>query len=99
MQSKSSYTLSDFADSDLVEIFEYSKKEFGTQQGKLYLEEIEKSINLLCKQPHLGKNRDEIKMGLFSIKCNSHIIFYRIRNNRIFIVRVLHKSRDIPSIF
>ena len=94
-----SYKLSKEADSDLEEIFNYTKKMFGFNQAKNYLTELEIVFNNLVIHPELGRKRNEIKQHLFSITAQQHSIFYRIFNNHIRIVRVLHGSKDIPRNF
>lgn len=97
--SKEFYILSEIADKDLEDIFDYTMDEFGFDQAEKYLLEIENVFQLLIINPESGKKRDEIKQGLYSFLKDNHIIFYRILDNHIRIVRVLHGSRDIPKYF
>ncbi len=97
--SKESYVLSEIADEDLEDIFDYTTTEFGLEQAEKYLNEIEDVFQNLLLNPELGKTRNEIKEGLYSFPKDNHIIFYRILENNIRIVRVLHGSRDIPKYF
>ena len=93
------YILSEIADKDLEDIFDYTFDEFGFDQAEKYLLEIEEIFQNLIINPQIGKKRDEIKQGLYSFPKDNHIIFYRILDNHIRIVRVLHGSRDIPKYF
>ena len=95
--SKEFYILSEIADEDLEDIFDYTMNEF--EQAEKYLTEIEDVFQSLLKNPELRKTRNEIKIGLYSFPKDHHLIFYRILNNHIRIVRVLHGSRDIPRYF
>ncbi len=97
--SKKIYILSEIADKDLEDIFDYTLEEFGLDQAERYLLELEKSFQNLLLNSQLGKKRDEIKKGLYSLPKDNHIIFYRILQNHIKIIRVLHGSRDIPKYF
>lgn len=97
--SRKIYILSEIADKDLEDIFDYTLDEFGFDQAEKYLLEIEEIFQNLIVNPQLGKKRDEIKKGLYSFPKDNHIIFYRIFDNHIRIVRVLHGSRDIPKYF
>ncbi|MDO6601506.1 type II toxin-antitoxin system RelE/ParE family toxin [Arenibacter palladensis] len=36
---------------------------------------------LLAENPSIGRKRNEIKEGLFSLRYVSHVIFYRILEN------------------
>jgi len=97
--SEKIYILSEIADKDLEDIFDYTLDEFGFNQAERYLLELEKCFQNLLLNPQSGKKRDEIKKGLYSFPNGNHIIFYRILDHQIKIVRVLHGSRDIPKYF
>ena len=97
MENKLTYKLSIAADKDLNDIFDYTQIQFGKSQAITYLNEIESIIFLLLNNPYLGKERNEIRLELRSIKCNSHIIFYRIFQQHLRIVRVLHTSKDLEQ--
>lgn len=91
----SHYLLSQDAEVDLGNIFDYTEQEFGRPQASSYLLELEAVFNQLIINPKLGRERDEIRTNLRSIVHSSHVIFYRVRVDHIRIVRVLHSSRDI----
>jgi len=93
------YILSVEADQDLEAIFDYTEKEFGFNQAVKYLTALEIVFNHLVNNPTLGRKRDGIKKGLFSISEQEHIVFYRLLTTKISIVRVLHGSRDLPNYF
>lgn len=97
--SRKIYILSEIADKDLEEIFDYTFDEFGFDQAEKYLLEIEEIFQNLIINPQIGKKRDEIKQGLYSFPKDNHIIFYRISDKHIRIVRVLHGRRDVPKYF
>ena len=94
-----SYELSEEADFDLSQIFDYTEKEHGFNQAVLYLTNIEAVFQSLVASPFIGRTRNEIKQELFSITEQEHTIFYRINENYIRIVRVLHGRKDIPKLF
>lgn len=93
------YLLSLEAEADLGDIFDYTSEQFGIDQAASYLSELEAQLIQLTTNPKLGRERKEIRAGLRSIACNSHVIFYRIRTDHIRIVRILHGSRDLPKFF
>ena len=97
--SRKIYILSEIADKDLEGIFDYTFDEFGFDQAEKYLLEIEEIFQNLIINPQIEKKRDEIKLGLYSFPKDNHIIFYRILDNHIRVVRVLHGSQDIPKYF
>lgn len=91
------YELSEAADKDLEEIFDFTNDKFGTEQAIKYLSAFEEVFNNLVLQPETGRERNELKKGLRSISQERHIIFYRVLKDHIRIVRVLHSSRDLPG--
>ena len=91
------YELSQEADNDLQEIYDYTADQFGVDQAIKYLLGLEELFYLLCTHPQTGRVRNEIRKGVRSSSYVSHIVFYRIVDKRIRIVRVLHTSRDIPK--
>ncbi|MBE9490246.1 MAG: type II toxin-antitoxin system RelE/ParE family toxin [Bacteroidetes bacterium] len=93
------YVLSEEADSDLDAIFDYTENEHSFNQAVSYLNDLEAVFKKLLINPEIGRKRDDIKKGLFSLPEQEHTIFYRFLSNTIKIVRVLHSSRDLPQFF
>jgi toxin ParE1/3/4 len=97
--SIASYELSPEAEQDLSNIFDYTEKEFGLDQAVQYLKDLERCFIQLCNNPNIGRERTEIREALYSFVSQSHVVFYRILNERLRVVRVLHGSRDLPRHF
>ncbi|OIP51188.1 MAG: plasmid stabilization protein [Flavobacteriaceae bacterium CG2_30_34_30] len=93
------YVLSELAEFDIDEIFDYGNYKFGKERAINYLIGLQSHFEALSLNPGIGRSRNEIKTGLLSFPCQSHIIFYRILDTHIRIIRVLHGSRDLPSHF
>ncbi|SDB59011.1 toxin ParE1/3/4 [Flavobacteriaceae bacterium MAR_2010_188] len=91
----SKYVLSEEAGNDIEEIFDFGAYKFGNAQALNYLINMQGHFEALAKNPLIGKKRNDIKKGLFSLPYASHIIFYRILKNQIRIVRVLYGGRDL----
>lgn len=90
-----SYELSQEADKDLEDIFDYTVDKFGLDQAIAYVSGFEDVFINLTDNPELGHTRGEIREDLRSLVKESHVIFYRILKGRIRIVRILHCSRDV----
>ncbi len=93
------YVLSEAAELDIDEIFDYGNYKFGSEQAINYLVGMQSHFEALCKNPEIGRIRKELKIGLLSFPYQSHIIFYRIIDTHVRIIRVLHGSRDLPIHF
>ena len=88
------YRLSRKAENDLASIFEYTTEKFGFSQAEDYLFLLEEHFNFLIQNPAAGRKRTSFSSLLQSFVCQSHIIFYEVRADHIFIVRVIHHSQD-----
>ncbi|WP_187411341.1 type II toxin-antitoxin system RelE/ParE family toxin [Saccharophagus sp. K07] len=56
------------------------------------------NISLLAMHPEIGWKRSEIRAGLYSLRYQSHVVFYRLLQTRIRIVRIFHQSRDLIGV-
>ena len=86
------------AELDLEEIFEYTLTMHGIERAKKYVSAFDDIFESLAQYPELGKNRIEVRMGLRSFVKDFHVVFYRIIQDRIRIVRILHRSRDLAPL-
>jgi toxin ParE1/3/4 len=91
----SSYSLSPEAKKDLLDIHAYTQNKWGRQQAQKYIDALEKRCDELAQSPHLGRERPEIKPDYRSIADGKHVIFYRVGDSGIEILRVLHGRMDI----
>jgi len=57
------------------------------------------TIDILVKEPLMGRMREEIRPQIRSFAVAPYIIFYRLLPNVIEILRVLHGARDIDAMF
>lgn len=80
------------AEIDLEEIWRYSFKEWNERQADRYYDQLIEGIDNLKTNPKMGKSRESIRDGYRSIQINHHVIYYRLDNEIIDIIRVLHES-------
>ena len=92
----SSYPLiiSPIARDDLEKIYQYGILNWGVSQASSYIDHLKTQLWSLTEHPKMGKERDELLSAMRSLAVESHIIFYRIKNQQINIVRVLHGRQD-----
>ncbi|MFN0278652.1 MAG: type II toxin-antitoxin system RelE/ParE family toxin [Pyrinomonadaceae bacterium] len=89
---------------DIEECFVYIAKD-NIEIGMDFLSAVESSLQQLVKFPHLGKSRKfqhklfrEVRM--LRVKGFEHyLIFYRVAENTIEVIRILQGSRDIDNLF
>jgi toxin ParE1/3/4 len=88
---------SDLAEYDLISIWLYTSDEWSFAQADTYLNQINSGIGHLIPNPMLGKDRNDLRNGYRSIQIKYHIVFYKITNSQIQIIRILHESSDIEQ--
>jgi toxin ParE1/3/4 len=64
-----------------------------------WLDTIEQKCWLLASMPEMGRLRPELAADLRSWAVGEYVIFYQPTIDGIVVVRVLHGSRDLPSMF
>jgi len=80
------------AQTDLIELRRYSVKEFGKEVADRYVDDMESAFRLLCENPRIGVERPEFGLGIRVFSKRKHRIFYRIGDEAVQIVRVIHHA-------
>jgi len=83
---------------DLIELWDYIAEESETR-ADAFIDLIDEKFQILAGNPNMGRARREIEDDLRSFPVGRYVIFYRPTAKGIEIVRVLHGSRDLGSIF
>lgn len=92
------FHLTNKAVEDLNNIWNYTFDEWSEEQADKYYRLILENCQEAANNPILGKHYEGIKMDLYGLKANRHIIFYRkIEENLIEITRILHERMDIKK--
>ena len=86
------------AEEDLKEIWAYVAEHNPEAAGRL-IKEITGRFAFLRDYPQTGRKQDKLLVNLRSFAVKSYIIFYQPFDGGVEILRVLHGSRDIESIF
>ena len=86
------------ASQDLEAISEYFL-EVSVDAGDRFVEGFGKKCQQLARYPYIGKSYTPLKPGLRGISLMSHIIFYRVLENRIEILRVVSGYRNLQDVF
>jgi toxin ParE1/3/4 len=86
------------AKSDLREIWHYFVSVASRDVADRLLRDIHQASERVQQRPLAWRARDEIMPGLRSILVHPYAIFYRVRNDAIEIVRVLHQRRNITAL-
>jgi toxin ParE1/3/4 len=86
------FNLTNKAVEDLSKIWNYTVETWSEKQADTYYKMLISTCQQLADNPDLGKNYDGVIKGLFGVKTNRHIVFYRsIDNESVEITRILHE--------
>jgi toxin ParE1/3/4 len=80
------------AENDLDLIADYTIRNWGTNQADEYLARIEDGLNLLARNPSVGRICDALQPGLHRFELEKHVVFYLCEPDGILVVRILHQS-------
>jgi toxin ParE1/3/4 len=81
------------AEEDLIEIWSYVAA-FSEPAADRLLDRFQRRWELLATQPYSGAAREDIAAGLRHIIVGEYLTLYRVTDEAILIVRVLHGRRN-----
>ena len=90
--------IASFARQDLREIAEYIARD-DPVRAETFIKELGAKIRLLALQPLLYPSREEWQAGLRSALHHRYHIVFRIDNDCVEVLRILHGARDIDGLF
>jgi toxin ParE1/3/4 len=91
------YAISKKAVSDLEEIWLYTVEKWSIEQANRYYSLIFDEIDFICKNVDTGKSMNHVRKGYRASKVKSHLIFYRVTNDVVEIIRILHERMDLDN--
>jgi toxin ParE1/3/4 len=91
------FVISKKAVADLEGIWLYSVEKWSIDQADRYYNLIFDEINYICRNSNSGKSMEHVRKGYRASKVKSHFIFYRIVNDTIEVIRILHERMDIGN--
>jgi toxin ParE1/3/4 len=83
----------------LDDIWKYFARVGSMEVADGLLREIYRTAERIRERPMTGRPREELASGLRSMLVHPHSIFYRMSEETVEIVRVLHQRRDLDAIF
>jgi len=89
--------LTDAAIDDLRSIRAYTLQTWGGEQEEKYLEEMWSRFELIRKNPGRCRHRPDLFPGCQIATQSKHVILFRIEEEVLQIIRVLHGSMDFPK--
>ena len=89
---------SDLAEGDLVEIWLFIAQD-SPDAADRFLDLLAQKCEILAKSPQMGRQRDDLGAALRSFPVGRYVIFYRLIEDGIEVVRVLSAYRDLGRLF
>jgi toxin ParE1/3/4 len=94
---RATYALRELARADLEAIWVYTAEQWGVEQAERYLNGLFACLNDLAENPHLGRQRDEVKSGYRSFPQGRHVVFYVVVPAGIEVIGIVHQSADVDT--
>jgi toxin ParE1/3/4 len=88
------YVLSPRAQGDIDDIWEYTSRRWGIGQAETYTSQIWRHIEAVATTLAIGRDCCEIRAGYYKDPTGSHLLFFRLIDGGIDVVRILHERMD-----
>lgn len=92
------FRISALAQADLDDIWDHIAED-NPRAAERFISVLHEEFLTLARFPELGRSWEELAPGIRIFPVADYVILYRLENNRIEIVRVLHGARDVQAIF
>ena len=83
---------------DLIDIWDHIAAD-NPEAADAVLDRIDKGCLGLLDHPHLGPARNDIRPGLRYLIVGDYVILYRVLDDGVEIVRIVHGRRDLFNLF
>jgi toxin ParE1/3/4 len=83
---------------DLAEIWAYIAED-SPDHADAFVDLLDSKFQALSRRPGLGRLRPDLHPDIRSLAIGRYVVFYLPLSRGIEVVRVLHGSRDIESVF
>lgn len=87
--------LSPQAEEDFADILQYTLETWGEVQTYAYRDILDKALLAIQQYPQIGHVRSEFSPAHRLFPAGRHIIVYRLRDNAVYVSRILHERMDI----
>lgn len=91
------YEISAQAEDDLLEIWDYIARD-SDRTADRFLDRLHEKFGALARNPHTGRARPELRADLRSFPYGAYLILYRMIDDGVEIVRVVHAARNLDDL-
>ena len=92
------YVLAKEATQDLDDILDYFLSR-NIDAGERFIQEFNKKCKYLTQFPNIGRSYANLDPTLRGLPVDGYILFYRLFEDNVVIVRVISGYRDLKSVF
>jgi toxin ParE1/3/4 len=78
-------------------IWKYTRGEWGLEQAERYTDLLTTAFRALAESPKSAPTCDHIRHGYRRRNVERHMIYFRITDYGIAVIRVLHERMDAPA--
>ena len=87
------------AEADLLNIWSWGAARFSADTADAHLLDIERAAGALIRSPLYGRDRQRLVPGLRSMVIYPTVLFYRVTDAAIEVVRVVDGRRNLAALF
>lgn len=87
------------AERDLIDIWHYLRDHGSEPVADAAVKGIYAAVERIRAQPLIGRPRNDVVQGLRSLLVAPHVVFYRVNDATVGIVRVLHERQSVERAF
>ncbi len=96
-KTKSKLLLTERTLRDIAEVERHSISDWGKKTAAKNISDIEAALSLLQENSALLRAEEGLHPELRFYRVNKHVLVCDVQNKTIFLLTVIHASRDIPS--
>lgn len=87
------------ASRDIEAIADYFAAQSSLNRAERFLADIDLVLQRISQFPQIGRKRDELYPGSRSLSHEQYLIFYRLLNDEIEVLRVVSGYQDLTALF
>jgi len=86
------------AQRDVDEIWLHIATENSLDVADAILKRIDHAFQKIAEYPLIGRERDELAIGVRSVPVSPFLVLYRVHQDHVLILCVVHGSRELPDL-
>jgi len=78
----------------MLHIYRTGVADFGADQAERYQDGLEQTFAFLAEFPFVARERTELAHNVRAHAYRSHLVFYRVTDRDVFVLRIRHARED-----